>query len=81
MNENELIDAIARRTTEMILSNLFERHRDEVSTGEICREYGISRETIRRRIRAGIIPQPTRKRGKNWYSRRSIESCDIKGVL
>ena len=72
---------IANRTAELILKNLFERHRNEISIDGICKEFHVSRETIRRRIRAGLLPSPQLKRGKNWFPRHVIETADIKGIL
>jgi hypothetical protein len=79
--EEYFIEAIAVRTSEMILRNLYERRRNEISVEEICKEFNICRETIRRRIKAGLLPQPQLKRGKNWFPRQVIEAADIKGIL
>ena len=76
-----LADVISRRTVEILFKNLYERRRDEISTEEICREFNISRETLRRRIKAGLLPLPQKKRGKNWFPRHVIEIADIKSIL
>jgi response regulator of citrate/malate metabolism len=79
--QEKFIDRIAVRTTELIIKNLYKRQRDEISTVDICQEYNISRETLRRRIKSGILPTPQKKRNKNFYSRSTIELADLRGVL
>ena len=78
---DDIAEQIAQRTTELILQNLYKRCRDEMSVNDVCREFGISRETIRRRIKAGLIPRPDRKRGRNVFSRTSIENAEFRGLL
>lgn len=80
-NSKSLINQIAIRTAEILLRNLYERQRNEISTREICIEYGISPDTLRRRVLSGLLPPPQRKRGKSWFPRSAIEVADIKGIL
>lgn len=78
---DDTIEKIAVRVTEVLLQNLFERQRDEISIRQICNEFNISRETVRRRIKTGILPYPNKRGGKNWFSRSVIENVNIKGLL
>lgn len=79
--DEQLIEAISDRTAEKILQSLFERKRDEMTLEEIRKEFGVSRETIRRRVKDRILSPPVRKRGKNTYSRNEIESLNLCGRL
>lgn len=78
---DEVIEKIAKRVTEVLLKNLYERSRDEVTVKDICNEFLISRETLRRRAKAGLLPIPRKRAGKNYYSRHTIELANIKGIL
>jgi predicted DNA-binding transcriptional regulator AlpA len=80
-NENRIIETIAQRTADLIIQVLMSRQRNEISVREICEEYGISRQTVWRRQKNGMLPSPNRKRGKNIYSRSAIVNADLNGRL
>ena len=80
-NLEELTEKIAQRTAELIMQKLFQRCRDEMSVHDICQEFNISRETLRRRIKSGVLSKPRRSRGRNWFSRYEVENADVRGYL
>lgn len=80
-NLDIIAERIAERTAEKILTALFSRSRNEMTIEDICREFGISRQTVRRRIRHGLLPKPQRRRGKYRFSRSDVIKADIEGRL
>jgi excisionase family DNA binding protein len=71
------IEAIA----EAILCKLFDRNRDEITMNEICKMLNISKDTVRRKYKYGLIPRPAFKRGENYFLRSDIDRAIKKGVL
>lgn len=75
------IAAIAEKTAKIVLETMFNRSRDEMCTEDICNEFGISKETIRRRVKAGLLQKPTWKRGRKIFRRSDILKADLRGTL
>ncbi len=71
------IEAIA----DSIISKIFERERDEITMNEICKKLHISKDTLRRKYRYGLIPKPVFKRGENYFNRSDIDTAIRKGIL
>ena len=78
---NGLVERIAERTAELVVAALCARSRDEISLQDLCREYGISRQTVRRRVAAGLLTAPVRKRGRLYFARSTVEKAEINGQL
>jgi predicted DNA-binding transcriptional regulator AlpA len=76
--DNEIL---ARQIADLVLDGLFKRSRDEMTVDDVCREFGISRQTIRRRIKTGLLPKPVRKCGKFRFVRSTIVKADLDGLL
>jgi response regulator of citrate/malate metabolism len=73
----EDIEAIA----DAIIRKIFDRKRDEITMNEICKMLNISKDTIRRKYKYGLIPKPVFKRGENYFSKCDIDSAIKKGIL
>lgn len=60
-----------------------------LSNSEVCDRYGISRQTLWRRVRAGRFPAPTGRTGKGYsweravldYFDRAIQEKVLKSVV
>jgi len=81
----ELIERIAERvadkTASKVLRVLNNKQRDEISTSDIVREYGVSKTTIRRRRKAGVLPTPVIKHNQQYYPRSAVERADLRCQL
>ncbi len=75
------IKKLAKAIAEEVAKILYKHHRDEISLRDICTEYNISKQTIYRRIKCGVLPEPRKKGNKNFFNRTDIERADIKGLL
>lgn len=76
-----LVEQIAQRTADLVLACLYERSRDEMTVLDICREYGISRQTIHRRVTNGLLPRPRRRGGRSIWRRSAVIQADLDGRL
>lgn len=79
--EDRDIKKIALAVAQEVSKILYRRHRDEISLVDICAEYGISRQTIKRRVAVGVLPKPKKKGNKNYFTRSDVELADLKGLL
>ena len=68
---DEDIKKIAKATAIELAKILSRRNRDEISLVDVCTEFGISRQTVYRRVKYGLIPEPRKKGNKNFFNRAS----------
>lgn len=78
---NRIAERVAEKTASKVLRVLNNKQRDEISTSDIVREYGVSKTTIRRRRKAGVLPTPVVRHNQQYYPRSAVERADLRCQL
>lgn len=75
------VERIAQRTAQLILNGMFSRKRDEITMDEVCREFGLSKQTLRRRVKNNLLSTPIRRNGKNCWPRSDIIKAHLRDII